>query len=49
VFSRRLATLANATNIRTDTDSETQKTPDLARRKAVGWNTLFGGTLSSAP
>jgi len=37
-FSRRLAALANATIIGAGTDSETQKSSDLARRKAVGWN-----------
>jgi hypothetical protein len=41
-FSRRLAALANATDIKADMSSKTQKTPDLARRKAVGCNPLLG-------
>ena len=40
-FSRRLAALANATDVRAGTDSATQKTPDLVRRKAVGYNPLL--------
>jgi hypothetical protein len=43
-FSCRLAALANATKIDAGTDSKTQKTPDLVRRKAVGCNPMFGGT-----
>jgi len=42
-ISRRLTALANATNIRTGTASKTQKSPDLARRKAVGCMGVFGG------
>jgi hypothetical protein len=42
-FSRRLTALANATSIGTGMDSDTQKTPDLARRKAVGCNPLLDG------
>jgi len=41
VFSRRLAAVANATEIAAGTDSKTQKSPDLARRKAVGCNTVL--------
>jgi hypothetical protein len=40
-FSRRLAALTNATEIGTGRDSKTQKSPDLARRKAIGWNTVL--------
>jgi hypothetical protein len=40
-FSRCLAALANATDFKAGKDSKTQKTPDLARRKAVGWNALL--------
>lgn len=43
VFSRRLPALANANAIGGGTDSKTQKSPDLARRKAVGCMGLFGG------
>jgi hypothetical protein len=46
VFSCRLAALANATDLWAGTISEMQKRPDLARRKAVSWNTLFGGAAS---
>jgi hypothetical protein len=46
VFSCRLAALANATVVWVEVDSNTQKTPDLARRKAVSWNTLFGGSVA---
>lgn len=45
VFSRRLAAVANATEIRAGTDSKTQKSPDLVPRKAVGCNTLLGRSL----
>jgi hypothetical protein len=45
-FSRRLAAFANATETGNEMDSNTQKRPDLARRKAVGWNALFGGNRS---
>jgi hypothetical protein len=41
-FSCRLAAIAKATDIGTGSDSKTQKTPDLARRKAVSWNLLLG-------
>jgi hypothetical protein len=41
VFSRHLAAFANATAIDAGRDSKTQKSPDLARRKAVGWNTVL--------
>jgi hypothetical protein len=41
VFSRRLAALVNATDSRAGKDTKTQKTPDLARRKAVGCNTVL--------
>jgi hypothetical protein len=40
-FSRRLAALANASEIAAGSDSKTQKTPDLARRKAVGCNAVL--------
>jgi hypothetical protein len=43
VFSCRLAAVANATNLRAGTVSDTQKPRDLARRKAVSWNTRLGG------
>lgn len=43
VFSRRLAAIANATDSQAGTDSKTQKSSDLARRKAVGWNTMLDG------
>jgi hypothetical protein len=42
-FSRRLAALANATGIGVGSDSKTQKTPDLTRRKAVGCNPMLDG------
>jgi hypothetical protein len=41
-FSCRLAALANATDIQVGSDSKTQKTPDLARRKAVSYNPVLG-------
>jgi hypothetical protein len=44
-FSRRLAAHANATDVAAGTDSKTQKSYDLARRKAVGWNAMLGGTF----
>jgi hypothetical protein len=43
VFSCRLAAFANATVIWAEVDSKTQKTLDLVRRKAVGWNTMLDG------
>jgi len=48
VFSRRLAALANATEIWAARDSKTQKSSDLARRKAVGCNTMLAGAPSTA-
>src|SRR5262245_28706354 len=41
-LSCRLAALANATGIRVEADFETQKRPDLARRKAVGYSPVLG-------
>jgi hypothetical protein len=41
-FSRRLAALANAAMIEASIGSKTQKSYDLARRKAVGCNPMFG-------
>jgi hypothetical protein len=38
---------ANATAIVAGRESKTQKTPDLAPRKRVGWKPLFGGTVPS--
>src|SRR4051812_11330934 len=43
VFSRRLVALANAIDIQARRDSKTQKSCDLARRKAVGCNTVLDG------
>jgi hypothetical protein len=40
-FSCRLAALANATQRRAGSDSKTQKSSDLARRKAVSYNPLL--------
>jgi len=42
-FSCRLAAFANTNELRVVVDSKTQKSPDLARRKAVNCNRLFGG------
>jgi len=42
-FSCRLTAIANATEIEAEDDAKTQKPPDLARRKAVSRNGLFGG------
>ena len=47
VFSCRLPALANAADLRADTASETQKSRDLARRKAVSWNTMLDGGLAT--
>jgi hypothetical protein len=44
-FSCRLTAIANATGWRIGSASKTQKSPDLARRKAVGWNGGFGGFM----
>jgi len=44
-FSCRLAAFANATDLRAGTVSKTQKTPDLARRKAVNCNPMLGRKL----
>jgi len=44
-FSRCLAAIANATETGVGTDSKTQKSSDLARRKAVGCNPLLAGDL----
>jgi len=41
-FSCRLAAFANANEIRVVVDSKTQKSSDLARRKAVNCNRLLG-------
>ncbi len=41
-FSCRLAAFANANQVRVAVDSKTQKSPDLARRKAVNCNRLLG-------
>jgi len=38
------AAFANANEVRVVVDSKTQKSPDLARRKAVNCNRLFGGS-----
>jgi len=43
-FSCRLAAFANANELRVVVDSKTQNSPDLARRKAVNCNRLFGGS-----
>jgi len=43
-FSCRLAALANADELRVVVDSKTQNSSDLARRKAVDCNRLFGGS-----
>jgi len=43
-FSCRLAAFANATEVRVVVDSKTQNSSDLARRKAVNCNRLFGGS-----
>src|SRR6266545_6268815 len=45
-FSCRLAAFANANEVRVVVDSKTQNSPDLARRKAVNCNRLFGGLPS---
>jgi len=41
-FSCRLAAFANANEVRVVVDSKTQKSSDLARRKAVNCNRLLG-------
>jgi len=40
--SRRLTALANATEVEAGTVSKTQKSYDLARRKAVGYMPVLG-------
>jgi hypothetical protein len=40
-----LVALANATEFEAGTNSKTQKSYDLARRKAVGWNALLARHL----
>lgn len=47
-FSCRLAALANATGIWAGKDSKTQKSSDLAHRKAVRYNPVLGGGLFTA-
>jgi len=44
--SCRLAAVANATDTRSEMASKRQKSPDLARRKAVSYTPLFGGGLN---
>jgi len=47
VFSRRLAALTNATETDAGRDFKTQKSSDLARRKAVGCNTVLACWLDT--
>jgi hypothetical protein len=42
-FSCRLAAFDNATDTAAGRDSETRKSSDLARRKAVNCNPMLGG------
>ena len=47
-FSCRFAALANATMIDAGRDSKTQKSADLARRKAVSYNPVLARRLRPA-